>query len=250
MESPTYVALSAQVALRQQLEVVANNVANANTTGYKPDKQIFQSYLSKLNVPGGSVSFVQDRATFIDVTEGPMNPTGNSLDIAVKGDGMLAVAGPGGQTLYTRDGHLQTGQDGTLQTVGGLPVLGPDGSQIQLPPDYTRVRITADGQVTVRVKGNDQQVGQIGLYRTDRPQMLRKQGAATFSAPPGAMNPVEQGDTRTGIVQGALEGSTVQPVREIANLTELSRAYDRLQTLLSDDSDREKKMIETLGSPQ
>jgi flagellar basal-body rod protein FlgF len=246
MDGPAYVALSAQVALSKQLDVVANNVANANTVGYKPDRQLFQSYVEKLAVPGGSVSFVQDRATYVDRTDGEITLTGNPWDIAVKGDGFLAVSS-GNQTLYTRDGHLQIAQDGTLTSSGGLPVLGPDGSPIQIPPNADQPQILADGDITVQVRGVSQQIGQIGMFRSSDPTLLDKAGGSMLSAPPGNMQPIANGDRSSSIMQGGLEGSTVKPVSEISNLTDLSRAYDRLQSLLSDDNDREQKMIQTLG---
>jgi flagellar basal-body rod protein FlgF len=246
MEGPTYVTLSAQIALRKQLEVVANNIANANTTGFKADRTLFQTYVERLAVPGNSIAFVQDRATYIDQENGPIQPTGNPLDVAVKGDAFLAVNAPEG-TLYTRNGQLTVGQDGTLLDPGGRPVLGPDTQPIQLPQGFTNPEIKADGSISVTVNGTTQQVGQIGLFRPDDPLNLRKSGTGLFATPTGAMQPVDPGDPNARLVQGALEGSTVQTVKEIANLTDLSRAYDQLQTLLSDDNDREQKMIQTLG---
>ena len=248
MEGPTYVALSAQVALQKQLDVVANNIANINTVGYKGDRELFQSYVQPLAVPGGSVSFVQDRATYIDRKEGEVNLTGNPWDVAIKGDGFLGVSS-GGDTLYTRDGHLQIGQDGTLLTSGGLPVVGPDKQPIQVPPGASSPEIKADGSISIQINGKPQQIGQIGMFRPSDPLNMRKSGNSLFSAMPNGMLPIESGDPGASIVQGGVEGSTVQPVAEIANLTELSRAYDRLQTLLSDDNDREQKMIQTLGQP-
>ncbi len=246
MDGPTYVALSAQVSLQKHLEIVANNVANANTTGYKADRQLFQSYVQRLAVPGDAVAFVQDRATYIDMTDGPVSLTGGPLDIAIKGEGFFGLAGPNG-TSYTRDGHLQLGSDGTLMNGSGLPITGNDGSPIQLPANFSNPRISGDGTIMVQVNGKDQQVGQIGVFRCTDTLALRKSGASVFTAPDGIMQPMDMSEPGGRIVQGGLEGSTVQPVTEIANLTELSRAYDRLQNLLSDDNDRERKMIETLG---
>jgi flagellar basal-body rod protein FlgF len=247
MEGPTYVALSAQVVLQKQLDVVANNVANMNTTGFKGDRQLFQSYVERLAVPGGSMSFVQDRATYIDRKDGEINLTGNAWDVAIKGDGFLGVSS-GASTLYTRDGHLQLGQDGTLLSSAGLPVVGPDKQPIQVPTNASDPEIMADGTISVRVNGRLQQVGQIGMFRPTDPLSMRKSGGSLLSSSSG-MQSIESGDQGASIMQGGLEGSTVQPVAEIANLTELSRAYDRLQTLLSDDNDREQKMIQTLGQP-
>jgi flagellar basal-body rod protein FlgF len=246
MEASSYVALSAQVVIQKQLDIVANNVANASTTGYKPEHQLFQSYVEKLAVPGGAVSFVQDRASYIDRKDGEVDLTGNPWDVAIKGDGYFAVSS-GNETLYTRDGHLQIGQDGTLLASNGMPVLGPDNQPIQVPANADQPQIMSDGSISVRVKGISQQVGQIGMFRSSDPLGLQKASGAFLSAPAGAMQPIDSGDSEASIVQGGLEGSTVQPVNEIANLTELSRAYDRLQNVLSDDNDRQQKMIQSLG---
>lgn len=246
MASATYVTLSAQIALENELGVIANNVANANTTGFKADRELFQSYVDRLHVPGGNVAFVQDRATYIDHSAGQIQNTDNALDVAVQGDGFLSVGTPQG-TMYTRDGHLQVGADGTLQDDEGRPVLTPDGNPIQLPDQYTELQILGDGTLNVRVNGTMQNVGQIGTFRPLNPEMLRKSGDGLLIAPAGSMQPIDAEDPNSHLVQGALEASTVQPVREIASMTELSRAYDQLQTLLSDDTDREQKMISTLG---
>lgn len=248
MEGPTYVTLSAQLALQKQLEVVANNVANASTAGYKADRQLFQSYVDRLNVPGGNVAFVQDRATYIDRDSGPIETTGNLTDVAIKGDGYFSVQTRQG-TQYTRDGRLQVAPDGTLTDAAGRPVLTPDGATMQLPPGYSNLEIRADGGVIATVNNAPQSVGQIGTFRPSDPQVVRKAGDGLFSAPPMAMQPIEDGDPNSRIIQGALEGSTVKPVAEIANMTALSRSYEQLQSLLNDDNDREQKMIQTLGTP-
>ncbi len=247
MEAPAYVTLSAQVALERQLEVVANNVANASTTGFKADRQLFQSYISRAG-GGDGVAFVQDRATYIDHTNGPIQPTGNPLDVAVQGDAFLAVTTPQG-TLFTRDGRMHAGTDGTLLDPNGNAVQSGDGQPIQLPENYQQVEIKGDGTVTVRVNNQSQDIGQIGLFRSSDPLVMRKNGDTRFTAPPAALQPVDSGDPTARLVQGSLDGSTVQPVKEIANMTELSRAYEQLQTLLSDDNDRESKMIDALGKP-
>jgi flagellar basal body rod protein FlgG len=152
-------------------------------------------------------------------------------------------------TEYTRDGRLQTSADGTLTDSGGRPVLGPDGSPITLPTGYSEIQIKSDGTINAVIAGVAQNVGQIGTFRPQSPQAMHKGGDGLFVADPGTMQAIESDDTKSRLVQNALEGSTVQPVKEIANMTQLSRAYEQLQTLLSDDNDREQKMIQTLGSP-
>jgi flagellar basal-body rod protein FlgF len=236
------------MALQKQLETVANNVANSSTAGFKADRPFFQSFIEPLAGPGGGVSFVQDAATYIDRTSGAMEVTGNPLDIALDGEGYLSVAGPQG-TEYTRDGHLRVGPDGTLCDAAGRNVLGADGSPIQMPSGFEDVQVKANGNVKVTVNGRQQDIGQIGVFRPGNPNLVRKGGDGLLTAPEGEMQPVTPDTGGARIVQGSVEGSTVQPMKEIANMTELSRAYERLQTMLTNESDRERKMIDALGHP-
>ncbi|HTR16092.1 MAG TPA: flagellar basal-body rod protein FlgF [Acetobacteraceae bacterium] len=248
MEDTTYVTLSAQVALQHQLEVVANNIANANTSGYKADRQLFQTYVNRLAVPGNQVAFVQDRATYFDRSAGQFQTTDNPFDLAIDGDGFLSVRTPQGP-FYSRDGRLHLSPDRTLVDTNSNPLLGEDGQPIQLPDDYTRVRVEGDGTVSILTANSIdwQDIGRIATYRPVSPETLRKAGNGLVSAPPNGMTLIPAQDTGSRIMQGTVEASTVQPVKEIANMTELSRAYERLQTLLSDDNDRERTMIQTLG---
>jgi flagellar basal-body rod protein FlgF len=248
MDTTVYVTLSAQVALQKQLETVANNVANASTVGFKADRPFFQSYLDRLQGPGGAVAFVEDAATYIDRGSGPVDLTGNPLDIALDGEGFLSVSGPNG-TQYTRDGHMKVSSDGTLTDGSGRSVLGADGSPIQLPAGFQDVQIKSNGNIKVLVNNRQQDIAQIGVFKSTNPIAIRKGGDGLLTAPDGNMQPVTPDEGGARIVQGSLEGSTVQPMKEIANMTELSRAYERLQTVLSNESDREQKMIDALGRP-
>jgi flagellar basal-body rod protein FlgF len=248
MDTTTYVALAAQVALQKELETVANNVANANTAGFKADRSFFESYLEPLDGPGGGVTFVQDAATYIDQSSGPIEVTSNPLDIALDGDGYLAVTTSQG-TEYTRDGHLRVGPDGTLVDASGRSVLGVDGAPIQMPDGFQDPEIRNNGDLKVTVNGLQQDVAQIGVFRPSRPNLVRKGGDGLLTAPQSEMQPSSPDDGGARIVQGSVEGSTVQPMKEIANMTELTRAYERLQTMLQNESDRERKMIDALGHP-
>ncbi len=245
MQATSYVTLSAQIALQKQLETVANNVANANTAGFKADRPLFQSYIDQQSGPGG-VAFVQDAATYIDRSSGPIDSTSNPLDIALNGEGYLAIATPQG-TMYSRDGHLQVGSDNTLLGDGGNPVLGSDGAPIQIPDGYSQIVIKADGSIKAMVNQRLVDVAQIGVFRPSNPIVMRKGGNGLLTAPQSEMQQVTPNDGGARVQQGFIEGSTVQPMKEIANMTELSRAYDRLQSLLSDENDRETKMIDALS---
>jgi flagellar basal-body rod protein FlgF len=248
MDATSYVTLSAQIALEKQLDTVANNVANTSTSGFKADRPLFQSYIDRVSAtPNDSgVAFVQDAGTYIDRSSGSMENTGNPMDIALDGQGYLGVNTPDGP-MYSRDGHLKVGADNTLLGAGGLPVLGSDGSPIQIPDGYAELQIKADGSIKAMVNQRLVDVAQIGVFKPDDPNSLRKDGNGLLTAPQGTMQPVTPNDGGARVVQGSLEGSTVKPMVEIANMTELSRAYDRLNSLLSDENDREQKMIDTLS---
>src|SRR6266705_454304 len=132
MENTLLIGLSRQVALRRELDVVANNIANLNTTGFKADGNIFEEYVMPVARDGGfpaadrRLSFVQDRATWLDLGQGPVQQTGNPLDVALDGPGFLAVHTPRGER-YTRNGALQINATGELVTAEGYRVLGDAG---------------------------------------------------------------------------------------------------------------------------
>jgi len=249
MQGITYVTLSAQIALQKELETVANNVANSDTAGFKADRPLFESYLDPLQTPGGGgVTFVQDAASYIDRSSGEIETTGNPLDIALDGKGYLSVATKQG-TMYSRDGHLQAGSDNTLLGDGGNPLLGADGAPIQLPDGYTQIQIKADGSIKAKVSGRWTDVAQIGVYMPNDPTQVQKSGSGLLSAPQNDMQAVTPDLGGARIIQGSVESSTVKPMKEIANMTELSRAYDRLQSVLNEENDIEEKMIDTLSKP-
>jgi flagellar basal-body rod protein FlgF len=248
MEGPAIVSLSGQVALQQLLDVTANNMANATTTGYRGDRALFQSFISRLAVPGREVAFVQDRATYVDARQGSIASTGNPLDVAIDGEAYLAVERPGNAGRgYTRDGRLRIGPDNTLLDNSGRPVLDEGGARILMPERVSAIEIRADGTLIGTVDNRSEQVGKIGLFTGGDPRGIRKAGDGLLDIPAGSAQPVPPNTRAIRLVQGALESSTVQPVGEIANLTALQRAYDSMQRIVSDDDSRLRKMIEALG---
>ena len=140
MQNAVLVGLSRQVALARELDVVANNIANINTTGFKADGSLFEEFLSssaRADGPAGRVSFVRDRGVWHDMSQGPIEHTGNPLDVAVDGKGFLVVQTPRGER-YTRNGSMQINATGQLVTSDGYPVLG-DGGPITLQPTDSQV---------------------------------------------------------------------------------------------------------------
>jgi len=193
MENALLVGLSRQMTLERQLDVVANNVANVNTAGYKADRSLFEEYLTSGahddNFVGRDrrVSYVQDRATFRDFTPGSFEQTKNPLDVAISGDGLLVVQAPGGER-YTRDGNLQMNNLGQLVTASGNPVLGTSGPIVFQPTDHD-INISPDGTVTV-LEGSsrtDSIRGKLRLVSFADAQSLLKQGGNLFAAGASAL---------------------------------------------------------------
>src|SRR6516225_7268231 len=129
MENALLVGLSRQMTLERQLDVISNNIANVNTNGYKSDQSLFEEFLrtgaheDNFKRDDRRVSYVQDRGTYRDFSQGSMQETDNPLDVAIDGSGLLVVQAPGGER-YTREGNLQINITGQLVTHDGYPVLG------------------------------------------------------------------------------------------------------------------------------
>jgi flagellar basal-body rod protein FlgF len=243
MDNLFMVALQNQRVLRRQMEVVANNVANVSTTGFKVDTLRVEEHRAP---PAGArdnprdIRFVRDVTMVRDFSNGVIQRTGSPFDVAFQGEGFLTVQGPGGQKLYTRDGSLALDPGGTLVNREGLAVLNAQGQPIVFDPQGTEPTIAADG--TIRIGAAT--VGQIDLVRFARPSALEKVGDNNYTAPPVA------GLTRDGVgplLQGGLENSNVNPVLEISKMIEVSRAYESATRLVQNADDLRRGTIERLG---
>jgi flagellar basal-body rod protein FlgF len=250
MQNTLLIGLSRQATLERQLDVVANNVANVNTTGFKADRSVFQEYLIPTahedNFVGNDrrLSFVQDRATFHDFSQGAAEQTKNPLDIAIDGSGFLVVQTPGGER-YTRDGGLQMNGQGQLVTAAGNPVLGTSGPIVFQPTDHD-INITPDGTITV-VEGNgraDSVRGKLRVASFPDAQKMLKEGLNLYAAGEGGS---PQADTKSSIRQGYIEKSNVNAVAEMSRMIEVTRAYTQISTLLQQQSDLHKSAIEKLA---
>src|SRR6185437_12089555 len=183
MQNALLIGLSRQVALARELDVVANNIANMNTTGFKADGSLFEEFLNSAarSSTNSRVSFVRDRATWTDMSGGPTERTGNALDVAINGNAFFAVQTQRG-VRYTRNGSFQINPTGQLVTAEGDPVLG-DGGPITLQQTDRQISISADGTISVR-EGNsksDSQRGKLRLVSFANPRQLQKDGNGTFN---------------------------------------------------------------------
>jgi flagellar basal-body rod protein FlgF len=252
MDNAFLVGLSRQVALARELDVVANNIANMNTSGFKADGSIFEEFLSPTAQAASpifadrKVSFVQDRGTWTDMSSGAIERTGNPLDVAIDGKGFLVVNTPRGER-YTRSGALQIGPTGTLVTTEGFEVVG-DSGPITLQQTDRNISINSDGTVSVREGTSIQDTprGKLRLVGFDPAGQMRlqKDGSGVFSAPAGV---TPQADPNSKVVQGALEKSNVRSVVEMTRMIELTRSYTQISAILQQQSDMRTGAISKLA---
>lgn len=244
MEMPTYVALSRMDAQSRALDVVADNIANMSTPGFKSTHALFNDWLDvqrNVDAPAGGrvVAFTQDRATYRDAQQGTLTHTGNPLDLALGGDGFFTVNTPRGPRL-TRAGRFSPSADGTLVDEQGNGVLDAQGKPIRLDPTATSVTITADGTISTQ----NGQIGKIGVVQPDDVNKLQAEGGRLFAA-----NTPTTPVAKPAIVQGAVEDSNVQSIVEITRMMSMLREFEFTTQFIQGESDRQMKAIDTLLKP-
>ena len=250
MENTLLVGLSRQMTLERQMDVVANNVANINTNGFKADRSLFEEFLNSgahednFARPDRRVSFVQDRGTFHDFAAGNTELTKNPLDVAIDGGGFLTVQTPAGER-YTKDGSLQINNQGQLVTAGGNPVLGASGPIVFQPTDHD-ISIAADGNITV-LEGTsrlDSIRGKLRLVSFAQAQRLLKEGSNLY-APGEGTQPLP--DTKAQLRQGFIEKSNVNSVVEMSRMIEITRTYTQISAMLQQQHDLHRTAVDKLA---
>ena len=238
MENALLVGLSAQIALRRNMDIIANNLANVSTTGFKREAPMFEELLAEIQADSGSmrdVSFVRDWGVLRDMTSGPLLQTGSAFDVAVEGDGTLVVRTDRGDR-YTRDGHMKLNAQGQIVTADGSPVVG-DGGPISVPPNTTDIKIAQDGTITAGAEI----VGRFRLVAFP-PGALHKEGKNLYSAdiPP-------EPPKNARVLQGMIERSNVEPVVEMTQMIEVMRAYQHSTETLNATDELMRKALQKLG---
>jgi flagellar basal-body rod protein FlgF len=235
MSNVIYAALSRQQALMREMSIVANNVANASTTGFRRDEFIFSEYVSAIRgEPSLSQTAIGGR--MIDPSRGEMIKTGAPLDIAIEGEGYFSVETPRGSRL-TRAGSFAVNEEGNIVTAQGDRLSGEGGSAITIPTGASQIVVSIDGVISA----DGAPVGRIALVDA-APETLMREGDNLFRVE-GETTPVENAAMR----QGYVEGSNVRPVAELARLIEVQRAYEMSQQMIEEEADRARRAVETLG---
>lgn len=242
MENAAYVGLSRQMTLRRELDIVANNIANADTTGFKVEQLLVGSEVGErarnaFIRPG--VSFVLDNGVGRDYGQAALGQTGRNLDFGIEGDGAFFKVTDGAGEAYTRDGAFTVDGEGRLTTQGGAAVQG-DGGDIILDPARGEPSVGADGTISQ----NGALVGRLSVVRFDALAALEKGGDGLYR---NASNATASEATDARVRQGMLEGSNVNPILEITNLIEIQRAYESISRMIENTNDLSRRAVERLG---
>ncbi|WP_043362905.1 flagellar basal-body rod protein FlgF [Belnapia sp. F-4-1] len=236
MDQPGYIILSRLSAQMRATQVLANNIANADTPAYRAERPLFATRLSCAAAGEAPIAYSLDRATWRDTSSGPLATTGNPLDVALRSEGFFVVETEGGER-YTRAGRFTLDPTGRLTDQEGNAVLGAGGTPIAFGPGDTRIEIQGDGTV----RSENGVVGRLRIVRFADPQRLRAEGGRLYAAdgPPEDM-------PRPQLVQGAVEGSNVSPITEITRLTQDVRDFELATQFAEREGDRQQNAIDRI----
>jgi flagellar basal-body rod protein FlgF len=241
MDNTMYVALSRQVTLRREMDIIANNIANVDTTGFKvemPMVRVDESDGARMLDGPKTLKFVLDDGVVRDFGQGALRQTGGTFDLAIEGQGFFRVQTDAGER-YTRDGRFTLAPDGRLTTQAGDPVLG-DSGEIVVNPEDGPVSISADGVVSQ----NGEQIGKIGVVTFEDLASLSKAGE-NLMRNTSNLQPVPA--TAAQVRQGMLETSNVNSIQQITRMIEVSRAYESMARTIEGSSELSRRSVERLG---
>lgn len=235
METAGYATLSRQSGLLNEMRIVANNIANTATTGYRQEGLIFSEYIqSSPNQPSVSMTRAEVRNTSME--QGALTQTNGTFDFAIEGDGFFMVETPAGERL-TRAGSFTPNQAGDLVNMNGHRVLDAGGAPVFVPGDVSDIQVARDGTISA----DGRLLGQIGVFQPQDPLGIVREDGVLFSAEAGTL-PAEQAN----ILQGFLEGSNVNPILQLSRMIEIQRAYEMGQSFLDSEDERIRGALKSL----
>jgi flagellar basal-body rod protein FlgF len=274
MSKGLWPAISGSIAQSERLDVIANNIANSDTNGFKKDQVAFRSVMSsavtaamKEGIPtkpytekdfhkldGSDTAYVALDGTFTDFSQGRAKVTGSPLDVALEGRGFLEVLSPQG-VRYTRQGSLRMNQEGGLVTMEGFPVLSPGGQEAEGGQPVAReellaraIRLNPAGAVTITTDGKifqgNQQIAELSVREFVDPKLLSKEGSALFKNETPANISAE---STTMVRQGMLETSNVNAIAEMTELLKASRLFEANEKIVRTYGDLEARAVNDLG---
>ncbi len=246
MDNALYINIARQSGLMKEMSVIANNIANVNTNGFRREGGVFSEFVARAADTGvgsnfeNSVSMGRLGAHYSDFSQGGLDRTGGALDFAIDGKGFFRVQTQAGDRL-TRAGRFMTDKNGLLVTSEGYAVLDDSGSQIQIPPSTGSISVSNDGSISADGKP----LGKIGVV-TASPDALIRAGDNLWALQDGKTYGQK---VNSQIAQGYLEGSNVNSLIEMARMIEVQRAYEAGQKLLDIEDGRIGKTIQTISRP-
>jgi flagellar basal-body rod protein FlgF len=234
MEAAGYATLTRQTGLMREMQMIANNIANAATTGYRAEGMIFSEFVARAE-GAPSLSMARGNTPLTSQVQGPMEATGGTFDFAIEGAGFFLIDTPEGERL-TRNGAFALSGEGDLVTMDGFRVLDAGGAPIFIPPDAGQPGLGTDGTLSA----DGRPLAQLGLFQPVEGAALIRVGGNLFDSR-GAIVPVEEGE----ILQGFREGSNVEPLSEVARMIEVQRAYEMGQSFLEAEHERVRRALDT-----
>lgn len=235
MENILYIALTRQMAMEQKMDVLANNLANASTLGYKGEQLLFAEYLSEPD-ENGTTSLVQDVSIIRNYGQGPLVQSKNPLDVAIHGKGWFELETDNGR-LYTRDGSFRLDPEGQLVNSNGDVVLNDSGEPIVFTPLDTEIVIAKDGSISTSLGPR----GSIGVVQFENENLMQKVGGNAYTTSETPLKAID-----VTVVQGMTEQSNVQSVVEVTKMIEALRAYQSAQKLIEAELALQDQTITTL----
>lgn len=236
MDNATYATLTRQSGLMRELQIVANNIANASTTGFQAEGMMFSEFVARTGGEYDSLSMATARVRETIHTQGSLSQTGGPFDLAIEGDGYFLLQSANGPRL-TRAGSFTPNENGDLVTMDGNPVLDAGGAPVFIPTGAGPVGIAPDGTISA----GGQPVGQIGIVVPTDPLKMLREGSVLFDAQ-GGYEPADNGR----MLQGFLEDSNVNPIIQIGRMIEVQRAYELGQTFLDKEDERIRNVIRSI----
>ena len=235
MDAAGYTALTRQSGLMREMQVVANNIANLSTNGFRREGMVFSEHVARM-AEGPSLSMANGNARHVDLSQAGISKTGGTFDFAIQGEGFFLLETPDGERL-TRAGSFTPSPAGELVTPEGYRLLDQGGAPVFVPPGAGAIALSQDGTLSA----NGAPLARVGLWQPSDPLSLQHQAGTLFRA--AALEPVDGGI----VMQGYLEDSNVEPVSEIARMIEVQRAYEMGQTFMDREDQRMRSVIDTLG---